>query len=165
VVDVSSATEAECSNGGHIIEIGVGDDTEEVIVCNGEDGEDAPESESIGRIEASLFCNGLLAGTDGLAAENNAVVFTDGSIWARASVTDGIIEVGDSAFYSREQVGAARAEVIFFLDVQPPTVGGFWVVGIDPASLDSVVEYFDEDLAAGSLLWTQAAEDCVVNRY
>lgn len=200
VLNVSEASDDDCPAGGSVFEIGVGDETEEVVVCNGEDGaegdrgpqgeageqgaqgepgEQGPQGEagevapggeadsqqSIGRIEATMACSGTLDGTVSLFAAQQAVVFTDGSVFASASISDGISQASSSSFYSPEQVGAADARVILTFDAQGPSTGGYWIISINPTTFDSTLEYFDGDWTDGGGVWTMPASECVVNRY
>lgn len=165
-VMVSDASVEQCPAGGSVLSIGLeGQEAEEIVLCNGTN-ETSVASDSIGRIEASLYCGGQLSGTS-LWASQDVVVFTDGSIWAHASIRDGLLEIGGSVFYAPEQIGARRAEVLFSFDVLGEVNGGYWIVSIDPRTLDSELTYFDADASGGELAWSKPsdAKGCVVNRY
>lgn len=163
-VVVGEASAEQCPSGGSVVTIGA----EQVVLCNGQDAAGGSEpNESLGRIEASLHCGGPLANAAPLWASHSAVVFTNSSIWAQASIRDGFIEIGGSAFYSPVQKGAAEADVFFSFDVLGEPNGGFWDVTIEAASLDSVLTYEDSDIADGSMEWSMpsSSSGCVVNRY
>lgn len=161
-ITVTDANEAQCPEGGSVVEIESAGETEEFVVCSGADGaagetgpqgpsgEPVASDASVGRIEASIFCTGILADTV-INATQNAVVFGDGSIWAYGSVDDGIEHASSTSFYAPTQLGAGRASVIIASDIQGPTVDGFWTLGFDVSTLNSIVEYRDIDVAGGIL--------------
>lgn len=165
---VSEATPAECLSGGKVFLVGADDGTlDEVVVCNGQDGDSGSTGGSLGRIEASLYCGGPLEDTVSLWASHDVVVFSDLSLWGRASIRNGLLEVGSSVFYSPQQVGATSASILFAFDVQGDANGGYWNVTVDAETLDSVLTYKDADVEGGMIRWSKpsTAEGCVVNRY
>jgi hypothetical protein len=162
---ISEATPEECRSGGKVLLVKADDGSfHEVRICNGQDG--ATGGESLGRIEASLYCGGPPEDTVSLWASHD-VVFSDLSLWGRASIRNGLLEVGSSVFYSPRQVGAASASIIFAFDVQGEANGGYWNVTVDAETLDSVLTYKDADLASETIRWSKpsTADGCVVNRY
>lgn len=191
VIDVRNASVDECPNGGDVITVGVGSDLEEVVLCNGEDGEDgapgepgadgetgatgpagedgAPgqdgSGESIGRIVATISCSGDVSGAYYLQAYQHIVVFGDGSVWTSARITDGYNSASESMFYAPEQLGANTATVVVTFDVVQPSVGGFWTVSFDVVEFRSVITYTDSDLSAGGKTWALPGSACVVNEY
>lgn len=79
VLSSREADEDECSEGGYVLTVGVGDDTDDIVVCHGErgpagdagpqgpagqNGEDA--APSIGAIEGTIYCGAALENTDSM---------------------------------------------------------------------------------------------------
>ena len=187
VVETSEASINECPAGGTVLTVGVGDETEEIVLCNGENGEPGEPGESgpageqgtqgpageagapaegLGRIEASIFCGGQLEGVT-LWFTYDAVLFTDGSLWASAEIKDPFSQASGSQFFAPTQAGAATGAVQVTMDQAQPANAGFWSVSLDRTDLEVTIEYFDSDLANGSQSWVMDSEQsgCVLNEY
>jgi hypothetical protein len=156
-----------CAAGGKKIEIGIDTngngtlDTEELkdtkYVCDGKNGID-------NRIVSSIGCSGSLEGT-ALNFTYNAQLMASGDIHASASISDSILEVSGTVFFSSKQVGAATAPVMFTNDFASPANGGYWKLSLDRSSLVTTIEYNDINVAGGKRSWTMVPSKCVVNTY
>lgn len=172
-VSVRDASDDDCPAGG--TELQVGEET--VVLCDGEPGEsgepgpagepgmDAEAGENIGRIELTIACRGELTGTTSMVVLQQIVVFTDGSVFASAQISNGVTNASASALYAPSQAGSLDGGLVIPYDVVAPTAGGFWTVSFDVATRESVVVYDDVDVTDGSDAWTMPASDCIVNEY
>lgn len=192
VVKSSDASVDQCPYGGYVLELGTRGDTEEVLICNGqpgETGEQGPRGEAgpqgdagsqgpqgepgqpgepgIGVVAATLYCGAGLENLTDVRFYYYATVFSDGTVWAAAEVTDGVNSASGSNIYAPSQVGASSASVITTFDIVAPTRHGFWNISLDRTSLVVSVVYTDVDVTGGKMAWTldSSLNICVVNAY
>lgn len=116
------------------------------------------------KITQSIFCGGPLQGTS-LSCKYAVDIFNSGDIYASAAIYGAAFQIGDSVFYSKDQVGAATATVIFTYDPDQTANGGFWSISLDRTSLVTTAVLQDPDAPSGQETWSMNPNKCVVNRY
>ncbi len=183
VVSVRNASQDECPNGGEVVTIGVGDDLEDVVLCNGADGEEGPPGEAgadgakgapgeagpAGQdAEATAAGDPVVAAQHCMATLDEFIVvdywfreFESGDVWASAIVYDGAFSASNSNYYGATQDDVASAPVQIAFDLQGPGFGGRWLVGMLRDSLTMLITYVDSDLIAGESTWALAGDEIV----
>jgi Collagen triple helix repeat (20 copies) len=132
----------------------------------GPKGETGDAASSIGTVEGSLYCGGLLEGTT-INFSYQAVVFTDGTIWVNGEIRGVDLGISSSAFYAPTQNGAVTAQVIISLDMVGTDNGGWWTIEVNREDLGAIVIYHDTELTDGTDAWNMDAEasGCIHNQY
>lgn len=115
-------------------------------------------------MDASIFCGGQLQG-ETIWVNYSASLMKSGDIFVTGSVIGSDFEVSDSAFYARQQNGAATAKVLITFDLAGDSNAGYWALSLDRATLITSVVYNDVDVSGGVRSWTMAPERCVSNDY
>ena len=168
---ISTTTESagsNCSTGGLKIQSGLDSDADGVLdsnevtsttyVCNGSDGI---------KPSVSLYCGALLENTS-LYFTYTAMVFSDSSVYAHASIYGVAYEIGASKFYDSSQNGASTASVIFTYDVDGTNNGGWWQISVNRSTSAATIVYKETGLSgANSTTWTlpSSSSNCVLNSY
>ena len=127
----------------------------------GAPGKDATASSLVG---SSIYCTGVLP-TTALQFEYQAVLMKSGDVFAKAGVYGNGAEFGGSNFFSKAQVGALTAAVVFTYDYDSTANYGFWTLSLDRTSLVTTILYKDIDASGGQTTWTMTPDKCVANTY
>jgi Collagen triple helix repeat (20 copies) len=125
----------------------------------------APDS-----ITASISCSGIgyVGAFEGVFTYQ-LDQFSNGSVFASASVASAGLESSSSTFYAPTQVGWTTAQVNVVMDIASPVDFGFWKMSLNRTTLVVSVSYNDTDLPTYgfsnpfNLTFTPSA--CVVNTY
>ena len=168
---ISTTTEsagANCSTGGLKIQSGLDSDADGVLdsnevtattyVCNGSNGI---------KPSVSLYCGAALENT-ALYFTYTAMVFSDSSVYAHASIYGVAYEIGASKFYDSSQNGASTAAVIFTYDVDGTNNGGWWQISVNRSTSAATIVYKESGLSgANATTWTlpSSSSNCVLNSY
>lgn len=113
------------------------------------------------RIVGSIGCGGELEDT-GVWFSYNAAQMASGDVFVNGSISEGSIEVGNTAYFSVQQNGFLTAPVLFNFDLSGDSNGGYFTISLDRASLKVTIRYKDSD---GDKQWVQTPDTCVVNQY
>ena len=180
---ISSTTESSgtnCTTGGLKIQSGLDSDEDGVLdstevtattyVCNGSNGSNG--SNGI-QTAASLYCGAVLENSIDLFEDGtvwftyNAMVFSDGSVYAYGGIRNSEFQIGRSTFYDSSQSGASTAAVLFTWDVSSPANWGYWEISVNRSTLVVTILYTDENQVGGATTWTlpSSSSNCVLYSY
>ena len=132
--------------------------TATTYVCNGSGGI---------KPSVSLYCGAQLENT-ALYFTYNAMVFSDSSVYAHASIYGVAYEIGASKFYDSSQNGASTAAVIFTYDVDGTNNGGWWQISVNRSTSAATIVYKESNVSgANGTTWTlpSSSSNCVLNSY
>ena len=168
---ISTTTEssgANCTTGGLKVQSGLDSDVDGVLdsnevtsttyVCNGSSGI---------KPSVSLYCGALLENTT-LYFTYTAMVFSDSSVYAHASIYGVAYEIGASKFYDSSQNGASTAAIIFTYDVDGTNNGGWWQISVNRSTSAATIVYKEANVSgANATTWTlpSSSSNCVLNSY
>lgn len=115
-------------------------------------------------MDASISCGGQLQG-ETIFVNYTANLLKSGDVFVTGSVIGNDFETSDSAFYARQQNGAATGRVLITSDLAGDSNAGYWALSLDRITLVTSVVYNDVDVSGGVRSWTMAPERCVANDY
>ena len=171
VTTTTESSGANCTTGGLRIQSGLDSDEDGVLdsaevtattyVCNGSNGSNGIQP------AASLYCGAALENTT-LYFTYTAMVFSDSSVYAHASIYGVAYEIGASKFYDSSQNGASTAAVIFTYDVDGTNNGGWWQISVNRSTSAATIVYKEANVSgANATTWTlpSSSSKCVLNSY
>jgi hypothetical protein len=103
-------------------------------------------------ITQSVSCSEVVTGTIRYSYE--AFVFSDGSVWSAASVSNSTSQASGNAGYAPGDAAAGTAPVEVVFDTTGPANGGVWTIAVDRGAQQASVTYTDVDVAGGATSWT-----------
>lgn len=135
------------------------------VGSNGQDG--------TSKIVRTILCGETITGLSGNAATAlnglfviyKAAVMSSGDVWAVASVSDILIEVTGSSFFSVNQVGADTGAVIFVADYWTAN-SGYWTISANRSTKVMTAKYTDSSLGVQSpVIMNFASSACTLQNF
>lgn len=118
-----------------------------------------------GRIVSTINCQGTVSGLggassvlNGLEVEYDAVLTSNGDVYATGTIIDDLQQVSGTSFFAAGQNGSQTARVFVTNDQHGTADGGLWQLSLDRVTLQPTVIYDDASLGGPvNLPFTPAA--------
>lgn len=134
-------------------------DSQSLTYCDGAAWKPATIKSAPARIEATIYCTGVVTGS--IWGAYGAAITTAGDVFVTGSVRNGAIEASNSVYYSATQNGALTAAVNVQFDLMGAANSGFWVLSLDRQTLVHTLRYVDSDAVGGEQIWSLTPDKCI----